>query len=121
MLNFEGNTAPYIQYAYTRIISILKKSIIPVNKLTEKILLKKESEINLAIKILEFEEIVLLIAQKGTPHMMCKYLYQLATCFSNFYENCSTGIFVVVDYEFTNRFIKFKIAEPIWRTILKKF
>ncbi|QCI25456.1 arginine--tRNA ligase [Buchnera aphidicola (Sitobion avenae)] len=89
MLNFEGNTAPYIQYAYTRIISILKKSIIPVNKLTEKILLKKESEINLAIKILEFEEIIVSISEKGTPHILCKYLYQLATIFSNFYEKCS--------------------------------
>ncbi|QCI19813.1 MAG: arginine--tRNA ligase [Buchnera aphidicola (Brevicoryne brassicae)] len=89
MLSFEGNTAPYIQYAYTRIVSVIKKSTISSKKLKEKIILNKESEINLAIKILEFEEIVLLIAQKGTPHMMCKYLYQLATCFSNFYENCS--------------------------------
>ncbi|QCI17642.1 arginine--tRNA ligase [Buchnera aphidicola (Acyrthosiphon lactucae)] len=89
MLSFEGNTAPYIQYAYTRINSILKKSIIPINKLKEKIILKEETEINLAIKILEFEEIILLIAQKGTPHILCKYLYQLATIFSNFYENCS--------------------------------
>ncbi|QCI22694.1 arginine--tRNA ligase [Buchnera aphidicola] len=89
MLSFEGNTAPYIQYAYTRIISILKKSAISINKLKEEIILKKESEINLAIKILEFEEIILLISQKGTPHILCKYLYQLATSFSNFYENCS--------------------------------
>lgn len=89
MLSFEGNTAPYIQYAYTRIISILKKSIIPTNKLKEKIILTSDSEINLAIKILEFEEVVLLISQKGTPHILCKYLYQLATRFSHVYENCS--------------------------------
>ncbi|QCI20389.1 arginine--tRNA ligase [Buchnera aphidicola (Brachycaudus cardui)] len=89
MLSFEGNTAPYIQYAYTRILSIIKKSSIPIIKLKEKVILKKESEINLAIKILEFEEIVLLIAKKGTPHIMCKYLYQLATYFSIFYESCS--------------------------------
>lgn len=89
MLNFEGNTAPYIQYAYTRIISIIKKSNISIHKLKERMILKKESEINLAIKLLEFEEIIQLIAQKGTPHIMCKYLYQLATCFSIFYEQCS--------------------------------
>lgn len=89
MLSFEGNTAPYIQYAYTRIISLIKKSRIPLKKLKEKIILKKENEINLAIKILEFEEVVLLISEKGTPHIMCQYLYQLATCFSNFYENSS--------------------------------
>ncbi|QCI15926.1 arginine--tRNA ligase [Buchnera aphidicola] len=89
MLSFEGNTAPYIQYAYTRIISIIKKSTIPINQLKQKTILTKKSEINLAIKILEFEEIVLLISEKGTPHIMCKYLYQLATCFSTFYEECS--------------------------------
>ncbi|AEO08047.1 arginine--tRNA ligase [Buchnera aphidicola] len=89
MLSFEGNTAPYIQYAYTRISSIIKKSIIPIHQLKEKIILKKEIEITLAIKILEFEEIILLISQKGTPHILCKYLYQLATNFSHFYENCS--------------------------------
>jgi arginyl-tRNA synthetase len=89
MLSFEGNTAPYIQYAYTRIISILKKSNIPLHKIKMKIILNEESEINLAIKILEFEEIILLIAKNGTPHIMCKYLYQLSTYFSHFYENCS--------------------------------
>ncbi|QCI22113.1 arginine--tRNA ligase [Buchnera aphidicola] len=89
MLSFEGNTAPYIQYAYTRIISVIKKSTIRIKKLKTKIILKKESEINLAIKILEFERVILLIAEKGTPHIMCTYLYQLATCFSCFYENCS--------------------------------
>ncbi|QNS01948.1 MAG: arginine--tRNA ligase [Buchnera aphidicola (Pentalonia nigronervosa)] len=88
MLSLEGNTAPYIQYAYTRIISIIKKSTIPIKKIKEKIILSKKNEIDLAIQILEFEEIILLISKKGTPHVMCKYLYQLATCFSNFYENC---------------------------------
>ncbi|AHG61858.1 arginine--tRNA ligase [Buchnera aphidicola] len=89
MLSFEGNTAPYIQYAYTRILSIIKKSTFPIRKLKARIILEKESEIKLAIKILEFEEIVLLISQKGTPHIMCQYLYQLATYFSIFYESCS--------------------------------
>ncbi|MBZ2279829.1 MAG: arginine--tRNA ligase, partial [Buchnera aphidicola] len=58
MLNFEGNTSPYIQYAYTRIISILKKSKIHIKKISEKICLTKDSEIKLATKILEFEEII---------------------------------------------------------------
>ncbi|QIQ41278.1 MAG: arginine--tRNA ligase [Buchnera aphidicola (Aphis urticata)] len=89
MLNFEGNTSPYIQYAYTRIISILKKSTIQIRKFSDKIHLTNNSEMKLAIKILEFEEIILIIAKKGTPHVMCNYLYELATYFSNFYENCS--------------------------------
>ncbi|QCI17070.1 arginine--tRNA ligase [Buchnera aphidicola (Aphis helianthi)] len=89
MLTFEGNTSPYIQYAYTRIISILKKSTIKIHQISEKIVLTKDTEIRLAIKILEFEEIILILEKKGTPHIMCNYLYQLATYFSNFYENCS--------------------------------
>ena len=89
MLSFEGNTSPYIQYAYTRIISIIKKAKIKINKISEKIYLTKDSEIKLATKILEFEEVILIIEKKGTPHVMCNYLYQLATYFSNFYENCS--------------------------------
>lgn len=89
MLSFEGNTAPYIQYAYTRIFSIIKKSTIPIHRLKDPIILQKEIEIILALKILEFEEIIILISQKGTPHLLCKYLYQLATIFSNFYENHS--------------------------------
>lgn len=89
MLSFEGNTSPYIQYAYTRIMSIIKKSKIPINKISEKIDLTEETEVKLAIKLLEFEEIILIIEKKGTPHIMCNYLYQLATHFSTFYENCS--------------------------------
>ncbi|WP_343154470.1 arginine--tRNA ligase [Buchnera aphidicola (Aphis aurantii)] len=89
MLSFDGNTSPYIQYAYTRIISIIKKSTIRIDKISEKINLIEDSEIRLAMKILEFEEIILIIEKKGTPHIMCNYLYQLAICFTNFYENCS--------------------------------
>ncbi|QCI18793.1 arginine--tRNA ligase [Buchnera aphidicola] len=89
MLTFEGNTSPYIQYAYTRITSILKKSMIHIHKISEKIILTKDSEIKLAIKILEFEEIISIIEKNGTPHIMCNYLYKLATYFSNFYEHCS--------------------------------
>ncbi|CAL4321774.1 Arginine--tRNA ligase [Buchnera aphidicola (Protaphis terricola)] len=89
MLSFEGNTSPYIQYAYTRIISIIKKSNFHVHKIKEKINLTKNSEIKLAIKILEFEEIILIMEKNGTPHIMCRYLYQLAIYFSNFYETCS--------------------------------
>ncbi|MBZ2279492.1 arginine--tRNA ligase, partial [Buchnera aphidicola] len=82
MLNFEGNTSLYIQYAYTRILSILKKSKIPIYKIKNNVILQKESEINLAIKLLEFEDVIIIISKKGTPHVMCQYIYQLATYFS---------------------------------------
>ncbi|WP_343192349.1 arginine--tRNA ligase [Buchnera aphidicola (Formosaphis micheliae)] len=89
MLSFEGNTALYIQYAYTRIISIMKKSNIDVTKITSKIQLIEPYEIELALHLLQFEEKILYAANQGTPHVICNYLYQLSGTFSKFYENCS--------------------------------
>ncbi|WP_343153916.1 arginine--tRNA ligase [Buchnera aphidicola (Mindarus keteleerifoliae)] len=88
ILSFEGNTAPYIQYAYTRIISILKKSKLHKLNIKEKICLKKEIEKKLIIQLLEFEEIILNISKHGKPHIMCLYLYELSSIFSSFYETC---------------------------------
>lgn len=89
MLNFEGNTAPYIQYAYTRISSILKKinQSILQNK-NYSIKLNSKEEISLAIYLLQFHETIDTVSKKGTPHLLCAYLYKLSTSFSLFYENC---------------------------------
>lgn len=89
MLSFEGNTAPYIQYAYTRIMSIIKKSKTPPLSLKGDIILSKKFEIELALILLQFEEKITYAADKGTPHIICGYLYKLSGIFSNFYENCS--------------------------------
>lgn len=89
MLSFEGNTAPYIQYAYTRIISILNKLTTPILDLQGNIKLLEIFEIELGLTLLQFEEIINHAADKGTPHILCNYLYKLAGIFSNFYENCS--------------------------------
>lgn len=89
MLSFEGNTAPYIQYAYTRIMSIIKKSKTPPLSLKGDIILSKKFEIELALVLLQFEEKITYAADKGTPHIICSYLYKLSGIFSNFYENCS--------------------------------
>ncbi|MGV6989344.1 arginine--tRNA ligase [Testudinibacter sp. P80/BLE/0925] len=88
MLSFEGNTAPYMQYAYTRISSIFSRSQIDVNSLQGNINLQDEKERALAIKLLQFEEAVQLVAKEGTPHVLCAYLYELAGAFSAFYEHC---------------------------------
>ncbi|WWO99897.1 MAG: arginine--tRNA ligase [Candidatus Dasytiphilus stammeri] len=91
MLSFDGNTAPYIQYAYTRAISIFKKALINEKELigNEKIEFSNELERLFAVRLLQFEEIINKVARKGTPHIMCAYIYNLATLFSNFYENNS--------------------------------
>ncbi|NPE60711.1 arginine--tRNA ligase [Dickeya dadantii] len=88
MLAFEGNTAPYMQYAYTRVSSIFKRAGVEEASLTQPITLTAEHEQALATRLLQFEETVTTVARDGTPHVMCAYLYDLAGLFSGFYENC---------------------------------
>ncbi|HEP1081429.1 TPA: arginine--tRNA ligase [Pasteurella multocida] len=89
MLSFEGNTAPYMQYAYTRIRSIFNRSELNEQDLSESpVVLSNEKERLLAIKLLQFEEAIQIVAKEGTPHVLCTYLYELAGVFSSFYEHC---------------------------------
>jgi len=88
MLAFEGNTAPYMQYAYTRVASIFKKANITQADLTQPMALQDPRELTLATRLMQFEETILMVARDGTPHVMCAYLYDLAGLFSSFYEHC---------------------------------
>lgn len=88
MLSFEGNTAPYMQYAYTRVASIFKRAEIDENTLTQPITLVQSHEKQLALRLVQFDETIMQVAREGTPHVMCAYLYDLAQTFSGFYENC---------------------------------
>lgn len=89
MLSFEGNTAPYMQYAYTRIRSIFNKTDINSTALlAASLTIKDDKERTLAIKLLQFEEAVQTVGKEGTPHVLCAYLYELAGIFSSFYEHC---------------------------------
>ena len=86
MLSFEGNTGPYLQYAYTRIRSILRKA--EGNKLNGPIVIEAEQEKALAIKLLQFHDCAEQVAAEALPHLMCTYLYDLASLFMTFYEAC---------------------------------
>ncbi|HHN8286676.1 arginine--tRNA ligase [Morganella morganii] len=88
MLAFEGNTAPYMQYAYTRVASVFKRADIDADSLTQPIILTDDRERELAARLLQFEETITAVAREGLPHMMCSYLYDLAGLFSGFYEHC---------------------------------
>ena len=88
MLSFEGNTAPYMQYAYTRIRSVFAKAGIDPSTLSGEIILTEDKERALAIKLLQFEEALNSVAKEGMPHILCQYLYELAGAFSSFYEAC---------------------------------
>ncbi|HGS7514251.1 arginyl-tRNA synthetase [Klebsiella quasipneumoniae] len=89
MLAFEGNTAPYMQYAYTRVLSVFRKGGIDENALTDApVVIAEDREAQLAARLLQFEETLSVVAREGTPHVMCAYLYDLAGLFSGFYEHC---------------------------------
>ena len=89
MLSFEGNTAPYMQYAYTRIRSIFNRSQIALSEVEQaQLSITDEKERALAVKLLQFEEAIQIVAKDGTPHVLCAYLYELAGVFSSFYEHC---------------------------------
>lgn len=88
MISFEGNTAPYLLYAYTRVASIFRKAGITEEQLKGKVLLNEEIEKELAGKIVQFDEVVNRVAERGCPHFLCGYLYELAGLFSSFYKNC---------------------------------
>ncbi|MCV2506421.1 MAG: arginine--tRNA ligase [Candidatus Lightella neohaematopini] len=90
ILNLRGNTIIYIQYAYIRINSILKKINIKKYRYYNyyEYYFNTNEEILLIIHILRLEETINNISKYGTPHLLCDYLYNLANLFSNFYENC---------------------------------
>ena len=88
MLSFEGNTAPYLLYAYTRVASVFRKLGKGVEEIGGQIQLQAEQELALAAKLAQFAEVLNSVADKGVPHILCSYLYELAGLFSSFYENC---------------------------------
>ncbi|MBY5922556.1 arginine--tRNA ligase [Ferrimonas balearica] len=88
MLTFEGNTAPYMLYAYSRIQSIFRKAGVDAAELNGTVVLEHEKEEALAQKLVQFNDAVQGVSNKGMPHLMCTYLYELAGAFMSFYEAC---------------------------------
>jgi len=88
MLSFEGNTAPYLQYAYTRIRSIFRKAGVETADLNHGLSLNESNERKLAIKLMQFAEVLEQVSRECTPHTLCGYLYELAGEFMSFYEAC---------------------------------
>jgi arginyl-tRNA synthetase len=89
MLSFEGNTAPYLQYAYTRIRSIFRKAGISRQSIALKeIQIQVANERALALKLIQFSETVEQVARDCGPNLLCTYLYELASETMRFYEMC---------------------------------
>lgn len=91
MLSFEGNTAPYLQYAYTRIQSIFAKANLTTTTLSDsefKVNIEHEAEKALCLHLLQCQNALEIVAKEATPHVLCTYLYELASLFMRFYEAC---------------------------------
>ena len=87
MLSFEGNTAPYLMYAYARIRSILRKQDSNLDSL-QITSVSESAERNLLLKIMQLPEVVDIVARDCYPNLLCNYLYELAGVFMRFYESC---------------------------------
>jgi arginyl-tRNA synthetase len=86
MLALQGNTAPYLQYAYARIKSIFRKA--ESGKWKAEIILAAPEEIALAKHLLNFGLTLEAVAEEYRPNFLCNYLFDLAGKFTGFYENC---------------------------------
>ena len=90
MLSFDGNTAPYLQYAHARICSIFRRA--EVNRTDVRNIvptLDDPREKALAMRLLRFDAAVWEMVDTLSPHKLCTYVFDLATDFTAFYEHCS--------------------------------
>lgn len=86
-LALNGNTAPYLQYAYARIRSILRKAE-TLGATPAKLSTLEPAERTLILALLRFPLAVRDVAETCRPHLLCDQLYQIATAFSGFYNDC---------------------------------
>ena len=88
MISFRGNTGPYLQYATTRIRSIFRRAGISETEVRGPIQVTEPAERELALKLLGFGAVVTQVADTAEPHRLCAYLFEVASLFTAFYEQC---------------------------------
>src|ERR1700733_5004578 len=88
MISFKGNTGPYLQYATTRIRSIFRRAGIGEDTPGGPIVITEPAERELALKLLSFGTVATQVADTAEPHQLCVYLFEVASLFTTFYEQC---------------------------------
>jgi arginyl-tRNA synthetase len=88
MLSFDGNTAPYLQYAHARIRSIFRRAGIESSDSIDRVVMSAPAERALVLALLDFPGVILEIEQSMQFHRLAAYLFSLATTFTGFYEQC---------------------------------
>ena len=117
MLALEGNTAPYMLYAYARVRSIARKAGIDFDSLgAVPLVLEHPSEIALVKELLQFGGVLKQVAAELKPHYLTDYLYSLSRAFSTFYDR-ERGV-RVIDAEPENvRLSRLRLADLTARTL----
>ena len=118
MLSFDGNTAPYLQYAHARICSIFRKAQADhgIERLSVRDAvptLSEPQERALALQVLQFDAVVHDTIDKFSPHKLCTYLFDLAQSFTAFYEACP----VLKDGHETTRLGRLALCDLTARTL----
>jgi len=90
MLALQGNTAPYMLYAYVRVQGIRRKGEINFDNLDAgaKVILQSDAELVLAKHLLQFNEVVNAVGCDLLPNRICQYLFELSQKFNQFFEQC---------------------------------
>jgi arginyl-tRNA synthetase len=88
MISFRGNTGPYLQYATARIKSIFRRAEVSEDSLRGPVVITEPAERELARRLLEFGAVVTQVAETAEPHRLCVYLFDVASLFTSFYEQC---------------------------------
>jgi arginyl-tRNA synthetase len=115
MLSFEGNTAPYLMYAFTRVASVFRKLERSMTQLDDlgPMQLAQPTEVELGAHLAQFAATLDYVAREGTPHVLCHYLYELAGRFSGFYEQCP----ILAADEIAQRDSRLRLAALTGRTL----
>lgn len=111
MLSFDGNSAPYLQYAYTRTQSLLKKA--PERKQEVNAELTTPEEKALLKKLLEFEQSIVRSLEEFRPNLLCTYLFELSQSFSQFYNN----VHILNSEDQNEQQIRLKLVEAVAKTL----
>ena len=88
MISFKGNTGPYLQYATARIRSIFRKAGLEPGQAHAPIELAEDAERALALRLLGFAAAISQVAETAEPHKLAAYLFDVASAFTTFYEQC---------------------------------
>jgi arginyl-tRNA synthetase len=89
MISFRGNTGPYLQYATARIQSIFRRAAAAeAAGARSGVSITAAAERALALRLLGFGAAVTGVAETAEPHRLCAYLFDVASLFTTFYEEC---------------------------------